>query len=100
MTVTASDVGAMYAFALDRLSRDERVQALFTWSKRDDHRVWVITEPLTHAEELELYSLPSAVIDRFPDLVLTMHILHANLFANDLFEMVPPDAERQPLRRG
>lgn len=97
MTATATSISEAYAYVLEKLSGDARVGAVYTRSQRDDHRIWILTEPLDHAGELEFYRFPTAVMDVFPDVVLTVHLVHTGRYENDLMDFVPPDAERQPL---
>lgn len=99
MTATATRISEAYASLVDMLFGDARVQAVFTRLREDDPRAWVITEPLTHAEDLEFYSIVGGVNEKFPDVWIIMHLIHAGKYENDLMDFIPPDAERQPLHR-
>lgn len=99
MVATATSIGAAYDYVLNKLSGDPRVQAVFTRPKQDDPRVWILTEPLENKEELTLYGIQTELFERFPDAGVLVHILHRGTFDNDLFELVPSDAERQSFSR-
>lgn len=99
MVATAATVGMVYGYVPKKRSDDPRVQAVFTRPKQDDPVVWIITEPLTHAEELASCELPTEVFERFPDMILIVHLIHAGKYENDPMNLVMPDAEQQPLHR-
>lgn len=99
MVAAATSISAAYDYVVRKLSGDPRVQAVFTRPRQDDPRVWIITEPLAHAEELAFYSLSTDVLAQFPDVMLIVHLVHAGRYENDPMDFVPPDADRQSFDR-
>lgn len=83
------------AVLAQRMYQHGPILGMFSRLHRDHLELWVVTEPLTHDQELALYSVVAQVSDEIPDLAVDVHIEHAAMYQGvDPFAMVPQDAHR------
>lgn len=65
------------------------------WVRQRDAAVdlWLITAPLDADAELDLYELEDIVLDRFPGVAITVHLINPTLYDPfDLRLILPADA--------
>ena len=89
-------VGAVFAKAArdQQLAREAWVSA-----RHDEFDLWLLTEPMTLAEERELYGIVDRLYERFPGTDFRLHILNPATFEHlDAANAVPHDARRLGLR--
>lgn len=77
-----------------RLSVHRSILGIFMRQRRKGYlEVWLVTEPLTHDEELAFHRVADEARDELPDVDINIHIEHTGMYEDtNPFDVVPSDA--------
>ncbi len=101
MATTHAPTAATIGHTLADLLRDHPdIRAIWASDAGDYVDLWIVTAPITHERELELYDLETRLHERFGDRNPHVHVAHAGLYDSARFVFEPPaGAEPIPLPR-
>ncbi len=84
------------AVMLRMFPRRDVVLGWYFRATRNHYEVWVVTQPLTPEQELDVYGIAAMLRGELPGIDFDLYIEHSGMYAGDAnpFDAVPPDARR------
>ena len=89
---TATAIGRTLAEAV---GHEPAVTGVWVRPDADLYEVWILTEPISHDEELRLYQLAMALDDTYPDTLIRHTVVNSAWFAPEtalVGDIIPVDA--------
>jgi len=85
MAVAYAEIDHSLAEVLRHDAAYEDVTILGAWMRvtRTHVEYWLLTAPLSRAQELRLYALEAVIRERYPQVNPELHVIHAGMFADE-----------------
>ena len=90
-SVTAQQMGQVLAEAV---RNEPLIAELWVTTWPDGVHLWLVTEPISLAEQRRLYLVEDVLYERFSGEAFTMHIMNPRHYTRDVHAVLPRDAER------